>query len=62
MEAFEELLDERNMLKAELAAKDSLIKEQRKENEVKFRTTSYLHMYLFNTTCVRIYSYVATYT
>ena len=34
MEAFEELLDERNMLRSELTAKDSLIEEQRKENEV----------------------------
>ena len=34
IEAFEELLDERNMLRSELTTKDSLIEEQRKENEV----------------------------
>ena len=34
MEAFEELLDERNTLRSELATKDSLIEELRKENEV----------------------------
>ena len=34
MEAFEELLDERNMLRSELTTRDSLIKELRKENEV----------------------------
>ena len=34
MEAFEELLDERNMLRSELTTKDILIEEQRKENEV----------------------------
>ena len=33
-EAFEELLDERSMLRSELATKDSLIDELRKENEV----------------------------
>ena len=34
MENFEELLDERNMLRSELTTKDSLIEEQRKEIEV----------------------------
>ena len=34
IEAFEELLDERNMLRSELTTKDSLIEEQRKEIEV----------------------------
>ena len=34
MEAFEELLDERNMLRSELTTEDSLIEEQRKEIEV----------------------------
>ena len=34
METFEELLDKQNMLRSELAAKDILIEEQRKENEV----------------------------
>ena len=34
MEASEELLDEQNILRSELTAKDSLIEEQRKENEV----------------------------
>ena len=34
METFEELLDKQNMLRSEFAAKDSLIEEQRKENEV----------------------------
>ena len=33
-EAFEELLDERSMLRSELATKDSLIEELRKEIEV----------------------------
>ena len=33
-EASEELLDERSMLRSELATKDSLIDELRKENEV----------------------------
>ena len=34
MEAFEESLDEQNMLRLELTTKDILIEEQRKENEV----------------------------
>ena len=34
MEVFEELLDERNLLRSKLTTKDSLIEEQRKENEV----------------------------
>ena len=33
-EAFEELLDERSMLRSELTTKDSLIEEVRKEIEV----------------------------
>ena len=33
-EAFEELLDEQSMQRSELATKDSLIDELRKENEV----------------------------
>ena len=31
---FEELLDERNMLRSELTTKENLIEEQRKENKV----------------------------
>ena len=34
MGAFEELLDERNLLRSEMTTKDSLIEEQRKEIEV----------------------------
>ena len=34
MEPYEELLDERNMLRSELTTKDSLIEELRKEIEV----------------------------
>ena len=33
-EAFEELLDERSMLRSELATKNNVIDELRKENEV----------------------------
>ena len=34
MEAFQESLDERNILRSEMTIKDSIIEEQRKEIEV----------------------------
>ena len=43
MEAFEELLDERNMLKLELT---SLIEEQRKEIEVNVYIITQLRVYV----------------
>ena len=45
MGAFEELLDERSTLKSKLAANDSLIDEQMKENEV----NAYSQMSIHNT-------------
>ena len=57
MEVFEELLDERNVLRSELTTKDSLIEELRKENEVckclelRTKKATYICMHLLNTSC-----------
>ena len=54
-ETFEELLDERSMLRSELATKDILIEELRKENEV--RICLEIHSYI----CTHVYTYIHTY-
>ena len=49
MEDSEESLDEPNMLRSELTTKDSLVEEQRKENEVNvwnYVATSFVAMYV----------------
>ena len=43
---YKEWLGEQSMLISELAAKDSLIEEQRKEIEVNIYSFTYVHMYI----------------
>ena len=63
---YKEWLGEQSMLRSELAAKDSLIEEQRKEIEVNIYSFTYVHMYVHSylflmhtyVSCVAICMYV----